>query len=140
MSWLLYGADICSWIDPADCRTVGGPAQGMNKKATLPLSATSKSLRRRLAQKDRETAVLRKLFDEGTAHHRPPPDLTLPIFVALEDFGKGYEAIEQRPDHERRSLAHAIAFARELEMLDHGFLRNTQNVGNLPVGIATGGP
>lgn len=138
MSWLLYGADICSWIDPANCQTFGGPAQGMIKKATLPLSATSKSLGRRLAQKDRETAVLLEPFDEGAAHR--PLDMTLPISVSLEDLGKGDETIEQRPDHERGPLAHAIALARELEMLDHGFLGDAQYVGNLAVGIATGGP
>ena len=77
-------------------------------------------------------------FDEGTAHR--PLDMTSPISVSLEDFGKGDEAIEQRPDHERRSLAYAIAFAREFKMLDYGFLGDAQYVGNLPVGISTGGP
>lgn len=125
-------------IDPAYRRTVGGPAQGMIKKATLPLSATSKSLRRRLAQKDRETAVLLEPFDEGAT--RLPLDMALPISVPLEDLGKRDEAIKQRPDHERRSLPYAITFARELEMLDHSFLGDAQYVGNLPVGISTGSP
>ena len=110
----------------------------MIKKATLPLSATSKSLRRRVAQKDRETAVLTEPFEEGTAHR--PLDLTLPISVSLEDFGKGDEAIEERPDHERRSLAYSIAFAREFEMLDHGFLGDAQYVGNFSIGISAGSP
>ena len=77
-------------------------------------------------------------FDEGTAFRPLVP--TLPISMSLEDFGKGDEAIEQRPDHERRAFAYAIAFAGEFEMLDHGFLGDAQYVGNLPVGISASSP